>query len=40
LCFYKQGPSEYGKLLVETNNAIKAADPAAKVLIAGAAGAD
>lgn len=40
LDFYKQGPSEYGKLLVETNSAIKKADASAQVLIAGASGAD
>jgi hypothetical protein len=40
LNFYKQGPSEYAELLIATNEAIKAADPDAQVLIAGAAGAD
>jgi hypothetical protein len=40
LNFYKQGPSEYATLLVNTYKAIKAADPESKVLIAGAAGGD
>lgn len=40
LNFYKQGPAEYAKLLIETSKAIRLADPEAKILIAGAAGAD
>lgn len=40
LNFYKQGPAEYATLLVETSKAIRSADPEAKILIAGAAGAD
>jgi len=40
LNFYKQGPSEYATLLVNTYKVIKAADPESKVLIAGAAGGD
>ena len=40
LNFYKQGPAEYATLLINTDKAIKSADPEAKVLIAGAAGAD
>ncbi|MCL5410282.1 MAG: glycosyl hydrolase [Patescibacteria group bacterium] len=40
LTFYKQGPAEYAKLLIETSKAIRSADPEAKILIAGAAGAD
>jgi len=38
LNFYKQGPNDYGQLLIETNQAIKSADSKASVLIAGAAG--
>lgn len=38
LTFYKQGPTEYGELLIQTYKAIKDADPEAQVLIAGAAG--
>lgn len=38
LTFYKQGPDQYGELLKQTYAAIKAADPNAQVLIAGAAG--
>jgi len=38
LSFYKEGPEEYATLLIKTNQAIKEADPKAKVLIAGAAG--
>jgi len=40
LNFYKLGPAEYATLLVETSKAIRQADPEAKILIAGAAGAD
>lgn len=40
LNFYKQGPADYGELLKQSYSAIKAADPGAKVLIAGAAGGD
>lgn len=40
LNFYKQGPAEYGQLLTRTYQAIKEADPSARVLIAGAAGGD
>jgi hypothetical protein len=40
LCFYRQGPTEYAKLLTETSKAIRTADPEAKILIAGPAGAD
>lgn len=40
LNFYMQGPAEYATLLVETSKAIRLADPEAKILIAGAAGAD
>jgi len=40
LNFYMQGPDEYEDLLIKTNEAIKAADTEAKVLIAGAVGAD
>jgi len=40
LNFYKQGPSEYGQLLIKTSEAIRLADGGSKVLIAGAAGAD
>lgn len=38
LNFYKQEPADYSQLLIKTNQAIKAADSEAKVLIAGAAG--
>lgn len=40
LNFYKQGPAEYAQLLIRTGAAIRAADPSAKILIAGAAGGD
>jgi len=40
LNFYKQGPVEYAQLLIKTSQAIRLADSEAKVLIAGAAGAD
>ncbi len=40
LNFYKQGPTEYGTLLVNTSKAIKSADSKANVLISGAAGGD
>jgi hypothetical protein len=40
LNFYKQEPAEYAKLLIVTSQAIREADPEAKVLIAGAAGGD
>jgi hypothetical protein len=40
LSFYKQGPDEYAELLVNTSKAIRSVDPEAKILIAGAAGAD
>lgn len=38
--FYRQGPTEYAQLLVETSKAIRLADPEAKILIAAPAGAD
>lgn len=38
LQFYKQSASDYAKLLIKTNQAIKIADPTAKTLIAGSAG--
>jgi hypothetical protein len=40
LTFYKEGPKEYAKLLIQTSEAIRSADQDAKILIAGAAGAD
>lgn len=40
LTFYKEGPKEYAKLLIQTSEAIRSADQNAKILIAGAAGAD
>lgn len=40
LNFYKLGPTEYGELLIKTSVPIRAADPEAKILIAGAAGGD
>jgi len=40
LTFYKQGPTEYADLLIKTSVPIRSADPDAKILIAGAAGAD
>jgi len=40
LDFYMGGPSDYAELLTRTYQAIKEADPAAHVLIAGAAGGD
>lgn len=40
LNFYKQGPDEYAQLLIKTSEPIRLADPEAKILIAGAAGAD
>jgi len=40
LTFYKEGPKEYAKLLIETSKVIRSADSEAKILIAGAAGAD
>ena len=40
LNFYKQGPTEYAELLIKTSEGIRKADPEAKILIAGAAGAD
>jgi len=40
LTFYKEGPKEYAKLLIQTAEAIRSADQDAKILIAGAAGAD
>lgn len=39
LTFYKEGPKEYGELLVKTSEAVRLADKNAKILIAGAAGA-
>ncbi|HAI74541.1 MAG TPA: hypothetical protein DCS28_00710 [Candidatus Moranbacteria bacterium] len=38
--FYRQGPEEYARLLVETSKAIRLADSEAKILIAAPAGAD
>lgn len=38
LDFYKEDATAYAKLLVKTSEAIRAADPDAKILIAGAAG--
>lgn len=38
LDFYTEGPDAYATLLIKTSDAIKQADPGAKVLIAGAAG--
>lgn len=40
LNFYKEGPKEYAKLLIETSKVIRSANTDAKILIAGAAGAD
>ena len=40
LVFYRSGPAGYRELLKRTSAAIKAADPTAQVLIAGAAGGD
>jgi len=40
LSFYKQDASAYAELLIKTAKAIRAIDPDAKILIAGAAGAD
>lgn len=40
LNFYKQGPTEYAELLINTSTPIRSADPEAKILIAGAAGGD
>ncbi len=38
--FYRQGPAEYTRLLIETSKAIRLADSEAKILIAAPAGAD
>lgn len=38
LSFYKQEPVDYAELLIKTSQAIRQADPDAKVVIAGAAG--
>lgn len=38
--FYRQGPTEYATLLINTSKAIRLADPTVKILIAGGAGAD
>jgi hypothetical protein len=40
LDFYKQGANDYAQLLINTSVAIRSADSEAKILIAGAAGAD
>lgn len=40
LNFYMQGPNEYATLLINTSEAIRSSDQEAKILIAGASGAD